>query len=203
MGVLVSGRGSNLESILKALRKGEIKGADVSVVISNKPGVRALRIAEKFAVRTAVLPPKNGEERSSYDSRLREALLVSGVDQRDGLVLLAGFMRLLSPEFVKYYEGRIMNIHPSLLPSFPGLDAQKQALEHGAKVAGCTVHFVVPAVDAGPIILQRAVPVKAGDTVETLSARILEQEHRVYPLAVKLFVEGKLSIKGRSVVVRS
>ena len=143
------------------------------------------------------------EERAHYDSRLSESLKRRGVDPLHGLVLLAGFMRLLSPGFVNLYDGRILNIHPSLLPSFPGLEAQKQALDHGVKVSGCTVHFVVPEVDAGPIILQRAVRVKEGDTVEALSHRILRQEHRIYPLAVKLFVEGKIRMNGRKVVVHS
>jgi len=199
----VSGRGSNLDAILRAVKRGYIRDAIVSVVISNKPGVRALAVAKRYGVDTEVIAAVKAEERAAYDSRLLNSLKLRGVGSENGLVLLAGFMRLLSPEFVKFYQGRILNIHPSLLPAFPGLDAQKQALDHGAKVAGCTVHFVVPEVDAGPIILQRAVEVKEGDTVDTLSSRILRQEHRLYPLAVKLFVEGKLSVNGRSVVIGS
>ena len=199
----MSGRGSNLDAILRAVKRGYIRDAIVSVVISNKPGVRALAVAKRYGVDTEVIAAVKAEERAAYDSRLLNSLKLRGVGSENGLVLLAGFMRLLSPEFVKFYQGRILNIHPSLLPAFPGLDAQKQALDHGAKVAGCTVHFVVPEVDAGPIILQRAVEVKEGDTVDTLSSRILRQEHRLYPLAVKLFVEGKLSVNGRSVVIGS
>ncbi len=199
----MSGRGSNLDAILRAVKRGYIRDAIVSVVISNKPGVRALAVAKRYGVDTEVIAAVKAEERAAYDSRLLNSLKLRGVGSENGLVLLAGFMRLLSPEFVKFYQGRILNIHPSLLPAFPGLDAQKQALDHGAKVAGCTVHFVVPEVDAGPIILQRAVEVKEGDTVDTLSTRILRQEHRLYPLAVKLFVEGKLSVNGRSVVIGS
>ena len=201
--VLVSGRGSNLDAILRAVKSRYIRNAVVSVVVSNKPGVRALRVAKRHCVETEVVAAEKGEERAAYDSRLLESLKLHGVDRENGLVLLAGFMRLLSPEFVRFYQGRILNIHPSLLPAFPGLDAQKQALDHGAKVSGCTVHFVVPEVDAGPIILQRAVKVREGDTVEALSSRILRQEHKLYPLAVKLFVEGKLSMNGRSVVIGS
>jgi phosphoribosylglycinamide formyltransferase-1 len=201
--VLVSGRGSNLDAILRAVKRGYIRNAIVSVVVSNKPGVRALGVAKRFGVESEVIEAKKGEDRGAYDSRLLKSLRARGVDSENGLVLLAGFMRLLSPEFVRFYQGRILNIHPSLLPAFPGLDAQRQALEHGAKVAGCTVHFVVPEVDAGPIVLQRAVQVKEGDTVDALSSRILRQEHRLYPLAVKLFVEGKLNINGRSVVIGS
>ncbi len=173
----------------------------MAIVISNKPDVRALRVAESHGVKTEVLVPHKEETREIYDGRLLVALKAAGVDSKNGVVLLAGFMRLLSPGFVAFYKNRILNIHPSLLPAFPGLDAQKQALDHGAKVTGCTVHFVVPEVDAGPIVLQRSVEVKEGDTVETLSARILRQEHLLYPRAVKLFVEGKLSISGNRVVI--
>jgi len=178
-----------------------IRGAEISLVVSNKPGVRALDIAKSYGVEAVVIEV-GGMDRGTYDAQLLRALVDHGVDSKQGLVLLAGFMRLLSPEFVDYYRGRIMNIHPSLLPAFPGLDAQKQALEHGVKVAGCTVHFVVPELDSGPIIFQRAVEVVEGDTIETLSARILKQEHVIYPMAAKLFVEGKLSIKGRRVSIK-
>lgn len=167
-------------------------------MISNKPGVRALDIAKRFGVRTEVIPVE-GLDRVSYDRKVLESLRAHGVEAGSGLVLLAGFMRLLSPEFVETFRGRMLNVHPSLLPSFPGLEAQKQALDYGAKVAGCTVHFVVPEMDAGPIVLQAAVKVREGDTPETLSARILRREHIIYPLAVKLFVEGKLSLEGRRV----
>lgn len=199
--MLVSGRGSNLEAILRAVKKGYLKNASVRVVVSNKPGVRALKIAQRYGVDAKVIEVA-GMDRSSYDRQVMRVLLDCGVDSKSGLVLLAGFMRLLSSEFVDFYRGRIMNIHPSLLPAFPGLDAQKQALERGVRVTGCTVHFVVPELDAGPIIVQKAVQVKKDDTAETLSARILKQEHILYPLAAKLFVEGKLSINGRGVSIR-
>lgn len=199
--MLVSGRGSNLEAVLRAIKRRRIRGAEVAVVISNKPGVKALEIAGRFGVASVVIPSE-GLERSAYDKKVSECLADHGVEPGTGLVLLAGFMRLLSADFVGSFRGRILNIHPSLLPSFPGLDAQKQALDYGAKVAGCTVHFVVPEVDAGPIVLQQAVDVREKDTAETLSARILRKEHVLYPLAVKLFVEGKLSIEGRRVRIR-
>lgn len=199
VGVLVSGRGSNLEAILKAVGKGVIKGAEVSVVISNMPDARALGVARRYGVQTVALPSE-GVAREDYDGMLVEALRRHGVEPGKGLVLLAGYMKMLSKYFVELYQGRIMNIHPSLLPSFPGLNAQRQALEYGVKVSGCTVHFVVPEVDAGPIILQKAVEIHRGDTEETLALRILRQEHRIYPQAVKLFVEGRLKIEGRGTV---
>ena len=170
----------------------------MAVVVSNDPGARALRIAKKHGVKAVVVESK-GAPRETYGQRLAEVLYRNNVVPGKGLVLLAGFMRILSKTFVDTYEGRIMNIHPALLPSFPGMDAQRQALEHGVKVAGCTVHFVTAEVDAGPIILQKAVPVKDGDSEESLSQRILRQEHRIYPLAVKLFQEGRLHIEGTKV----
>ncbi len=190
-----------MEAILRAIEKRELRGAEVAVVISNKSGVRALEIAERFGVASDVIPSQ-GLERGAYDKKLLQCLVRHGVEPGKGLVLLAGFMRLLSADFVESFRGRMLNIHPSLLPSFPGLEAQKQALDYGAKVAGCTVHFVVPEVDAGPIVLQEAVDVREEDTAETLSARILRKEHILYPLAVKLFVEGKLSVEGRRVRIR-
>ncbi len=186
--------------MLRATRSGFIRDAAVEVVISSRAGVRALDVAREYGVAAEAVEAA-GLDRSAYDERLADALIGHGVEPGSGLVLLAGYMRLLTPGFVTRFSGRILNIHPSLLPSFPGLEAQRQALEHGVKVTGCTVHFVVPEVDAGPIVLQRAVEVIDGDTVESLSARILEQEHSIYPLAVKLFVEGKLSIKGREVSI--
>ena len=170
-------------------------------MISNKPGVRALDIARKYGVKTEVIEAA-GLDRPSFDRKLSDSLVRHGVEPSTGLVLLAGYMRLLTPEFVSEFAGRVLNVHPSLLPSFPGLDAQRQTLEHGVKVTGCTVHFVVPEVDAGPIILQRAVEIMEGDSVESLSSRILKQEHVIYPFAVKLFVEGKLSVKGMRVSIR-
>jgi phosphoribosylglycinamide formyltransferase-1 len=202
IGVLVSGRGSNLRAILHSIRSGYIKNGSVSVVISNRAQVPAIEMAESFGVPPIIIDSSRFTgDKWEYDKLLIEALENHGVDSKNGLVLLAGFDRILSPHFVNHYSNRLMNIHPSLLPSFPGLHAQKQALEYGTKVTGCTVHFVVPEVDAGPIILQRAVRVKDGDTIESLSKRILKQEHKIYPEAVKLFLEGRLKIIGRKVHV--
>ena len=188
-------------AIIQAIERGKIKGAKVRVVISDRGDAKALESARKHGIEAVWLDPAKSPTRLDYDNAITAKLRESGVTPSAGLVVLAGFMRLLSPEFVDSFRGRIINIHPSLLPSFPGLKAQKQALEHGAKVSGCTVHFVVPEVDSGPIILQRPVTVKEGDTEESLSERILKEEHRVYPLAVKLFVEGSLKIKGRKVAI--
>jgi len=201
LGILVSGRGSNMLAIIRSIEKGEVKGAKVAVVISDRGGAKALETAREHGLHAAWVDPAGAASRAEYDSRLLAKLREEGVTPNSGLVVLAGFMRLLSPEFVAAFRGRIMNIHPALLPSFPGLRAQEQALEYGAKVSGCTVHFVVPEVDSGPIILQSAVKVEEGDSPESLSARILRQEHRLYPLAVKLFVEGRLKIEGRKVAV--
>jgi phosphoribosylglycinamide formyltransferase 1 len=189
-------------AILRAVEQGRIKGAKAAVVISDKRDAKALELAMKRGIDAVWLDPEEAASRLDYDLRVLEVLKEKGVTPKGGLVLLAGFMRLLSPEFVEAFRGRIMNVHPALLPSFPGLRAQEQALGYGVKVSGCTVHFVVPEVDSGPIILQSAVKVEGGDTPETLSARILRQEHRIYPLAVKLFVEGRLKIEGRKVVIR-
>jgi phosphoribosylglycinamide formyltransferase 1 len=202
IGILVSGRGSNMLAIIRAIELKRIKGARVAVVISDKRDAKALETAAQRGIEALWLDPEEAPSRLAYDVRLLDVLRDKGVTPKGGLVLLAGFMRLLSPEFVEAFRGRIMNIHPSLLPSFPGLRAQEQALERGVKVSGCTVHFVVPEVDSGPIVLQRAVKVEEGDTPESLSARILRQEHTIYPLAVKLFVEGRLKIEGRKVLIR-
>jgi phosphoribosylglycinamide formyltransferase 1 len=198
--VLVSGRGTNLEAVLEAIEKKYITRGAVKVVISNKPNAPALNIARKHNVPTEVLDDEGLPKTSSeYDEKSIRLLQEHGVAHNDGLILLAGYFRILSPEFVELYENRIFNIHPSLLPAFPGLNPQRQALDHGAKVAGCTVHFVNKGVDSGPIILQTAVPVRDDDTVETLSKRILREEHRLYPEAVRLFTEGRLTVKGRRV----
>ncbi len=202
IGILVSGRGSNMLAIIRAIERKEIKGAKVTVVVSDKRDAKALESAMALGIDAVWLDPEEAASRLDYDLRLLEVLREKGVTPKGGLLLLAGFMRLLSPEFVDAFSGKIMNIHPSLLPSFPGLRAQEQALERGVKVSGCTVHFVVPEVDSGPIILQSAVKVEDGDTPESLSARILRQEHRIYPLAVNLFVQGRLKIEGRNVVIR-
>jgi phosphoribosylglycinamide formyltransferase 1 len=201
IGVLVSGRGTNMLSIVRAVERGYIKGARVSVVISDNREAKALATARRHGIDAVFLDPA-GRRREEYDRALLGELKERGVTPEGGLVALAGFMRILSPYFVNAFRNRIMNIHPALLPSFPGLGAQEQAFEHGVKVSGCTVHFVVPEVDSGPIIAQRAVKVEEGDTAQSLAARILRQEHVVYPLAVKLFVEGKLKIAGRKVRVK-
>jgi len=196
LGVLVSGNGSNLQAILDAITKGELD-AEVGVVISNKPQVYALERASIAGTATQYLEEKAGESREEYDQRLLETLEDYQVD----LVILAGFMRLLSPVFVQKFKGRIMNIHPSLLPSFPGLNAQQQAFDYGVKVTGATVHFVDEGLDSGLIIIQSPALVQPTDTVETLRERILRVEHWIYPQAIKLYLEGKLKVEGNKVVV--
>ncbi len=200
LGVLVSGRGSNMEAMLERIRDGTIRNVKPGVVISNRKDAKALEIAKTYGV-DAVFIDDEGRKGAwwDYDLKIADCLQDHGVTPQNGLVCLAGFMRILSPEFVRRYKGRIMNIHPALLPAFPGLNAQKQAVEYGAKVSGCTVHFVDEGVDTGPIIIQAAVEVREDDTPETLAARILEQEHRIYPEAVRLFAEGRLSVDGRRV----
>lgn len=201
LGILISSRGSNMDAILAAAKAGRIPEARPRIVISNKPDAAGLKTAsEKYGVPTKVIPP-DGLKGWDYDKKLVAALEEAGVTPKDGLVCLAGFMRIISPEFVRHYKMRILNIHPALLPSFPGLHAQKQAVDYGVKVSGCTVHFVDDGVDSGPVILQRTVPVMEGDTEETLSARILEQEHQAYPEAVRLFAQGRLKVEGRRVRV--
>ena len=203
LGVLVSGRGSNMEAILKKIEDGTLKNVKPCVVISNKADVRALNVASQHRV-DAVFIDDEGKKGASwdYDKKIVECLQDHGVTPENGLVCLAGFMRILSKEFVQRYKWRIMNIHPALLPSFPGLNAQKQTVEYGVKISGCTVHFVDEGVDTGPIIIQSAVEVRDDDTPDSLAARILEYEHKIYPEAVRLFSEGKLSIEGRRVKVR-
>lgn len=200
IGVLVSGRGSNLESILKSVEAGAAGESTVEVVVSNRPDAGALEIARSHGV-PAVAIDDSGVPSEEHASRVLDVLKEHDVSPGEGLVLLAGYMKVLPRSFVDLYAGRIMNIHPSLLPSFPGKDAQRQALAYGAKVSGCTVHFVVPQVDAGPIIVQKAVEVKEDDDEESLSARILAEEHRIYPEAITLFARGGLAIQGRRVVV--
>jgi phosphoribosylglycinamide formyltransferase-1 len=201
LGILISGRGSNMDAILAAVKSGRIKNVKPSVVISNKPDAAGLKIAsEKYGVPTKVIQ-SDGLKGWDYDQQVVAALQAHGVTPQSGLVCLAGFMRILSPEFVRQYKMSILNIHPALLPSFPGLHAQKQALDYGTKITGCTVHFVDEGVDSGPVILQKAVPVMDGDDEETLSARILEQEHQIYPEAVRLFGEGRIKVQGRRVSI--
>ncbi|MDD3874613.1 MAG: phosphoribosylglycinamide formyltransferase [Methanosarcina sp.] len=196
--VLVSGNGSNLQAIIDSIEKGHIKNAAINVVISNKANAYTLERAKNHGISTVFLDP--GEyDKDGYDRAILNVLNQYNTD----LLLLAGYFRLLGNEIIELYRNRIMNIHPSLLPAFKGLHAQKQAFEYGVKVAGCTVHFVDEGLDSGPIILQRCVPVLPGDTEENLTARILEQEHIIYPEAVRLFTEGKLKIEGRNVVTRT
>jgi phosphoribosylglycinamide formyltransferase 1 len=198
VGVLVSGRGSNLQALLDASARADYP-AEISVVISDRERAAALERARAAGVEALFVNPKDFGDREAFDLALVRELTA----RRVGLVCNAGFMRILSPAYTRAFAGRAMNIHPSLLPSFPGLHAQRQALEHGAKVSGATVHFVDDGpVDTGPIILQASVPVLLEDTEETLSARILAEEHRLYPEAVRLFAEDRLSIVGRRVVVR-
>jgi phosphoribosylglycinamide formyltransferase-1 len=193
LGILLSGRGSNFEAIADNVAAGAID-AEIAIVISNRPEAPGLRAAERRGL-PAVSIPSKGLDRNVYDLLLLEELNKHAVD----LVCLAGYMRLLSAPFIRQFEGRVLNIHPSLLPAFPGLDAQHQALEHGVKITGCTVHFVDEYLDAGPIIVQSAVPVADDDTVETLSARILKEEHRIYSEAIRMVLTGKLRIEGRRV----
>ena len=194
LAVLCSGRGTDLQSIIDAIKSGDLN-AEISVVLTDKPNVPALERAEKAGIKNICVDRKKFDNRADFEAELLKNL--EGVD----VVVLAGFMRILSPNFVRRYEGRLMNIHPSLLPSFPGAHAHRDALNYGVKVSGCTVHFVDEGTDSGPIILQAAVEVHEDDTEETLSARILEQEHIIYPQAIKLFVEGKLKIVGRQVKI--
>ena len=196
-GILISGRGSNMVALLGATQRGEIP-ATPAVVISNRAKAPGLELARARGVETQVIKHRDYATREAFDSVLVQNLQERGVE----LVCLAGFMRLLSARFIRSFPDRIMNIHPSLLPAFPGLAVQQQALDHGAKVSGCTVHFVNEDLDAGPIIVQRAVPVLEDDSAETLAARILEQEHQIYPMAVRWFFEGRLIVEGRRVRVR-
>jgi len=192
-----------MKAILSAVKAGKIKNVKPSVVISNNPNAAGLRVAsERFKIPIKVVL-SNATKGWDYDQRIVSVLSEHGVTPESGLICLAGFMRIISPEFVRLYKRKIMNIHPGLLPSFAGLHAQKQAIEYGVKVAGCTVHFVDEGVDSGPIILQKAVDVFDWDTEETLSSRILKQEHKLYPRTVKLFVEGKIEVKGRKVFIQN
>jgi phosphoribosylglycinamide formyltransferase-1 len=195
LGILISGRGSNFEAIADAISAGTLD-AEIAVVISSRAEARGVEAARRRGLTTAVIPSK-GLDRQVYDRMLLDELEKHSVD----LVCLAGFMRLLSATFIRQFPNRILNIHPSLLPAFPGLDAQQQALAHGVRITGCTVHFVDENLDAGPIVLQAAVPVHDDDTVETLSARILEQEHRTYAEAIRIALSGSYRIEGRRVLL--
>jgi phosphoribosylglycinamide formyltransferase 1 len=195
IGVLLSGRGSNFEALAESTAAGRIPNAEIAIVISNKPDAPGLERARSRGIRARAIPSK-GLEREAYDRQVAAVLQEHQVD----LVCLAGYMRLLSPYFVAAFPQRILNIHPSLLPAFPGLEAQKQALDYGVKIAGCSVHFVDENLDAGPIVLQAAVPVEDGDDEDSLAERILQQEHRIYTQAVRLVLEGNYRIAGRRVV---
>ncbi len=196
IGVLLSGRGSNFEALAESASAGRIPGAEISLVVSNIEGARGIEKARARGIPTCVIPSK-GLQREEYDRKVVAALEEKRVD----LVCLAGFMRLLSPYFVSSFPSRILNIHPSLLPAFPGLEAQQQAFAHGVKFTGCTVHFVDENLDAGPIILQAVVPILDDDTPETLSERVLREEHRVYSEAVRIVLEGRYRIEGRRVLL--
>ena len=196
LGILISGRGSNFEAIADSVAKG-LLDAEIAVVIANRAGAHGLESARARGLHAVCLPSK-GLDRVVYDCVLVEELHKHNME----LVCLAGFMRLLSAGFIREFPNRILNIHPSLLPAFPGLDAQYQALAHGVKLAGCTVHFVDEDLDAGPIVMQASVPVEDADTVETLSARILQQEHRIYSQAIAIVLSGKYHIAGRRVLLR-
>ena len=195
LGVLLSGRGSNFEALADSVAAGRIPDAQVAIVIANREGAQGIDRATARGIPTLVLPSR-GLEREVYDRQVVAALREHKVD----LVCLAGYMRLLSPYFVQSFPQHILNIHPSLLPSFPGLESQRQALEYGVKFAGCTVHFVDENLDAGPIILQSVVPVFGRDTEDTLSEKILREEHRIYSEAVKIVLEGRFKIEGRRVI---
>lgn len=197
LGVLLSGRGSNFEAIAKNIRAGVLE-AEIAVVISNRPDAPGLEIARQFGLQSVALSSK-GVGREEFDQQVAAILDEHQVD----LVVLAGYMRLLSGAFVRRYPLRIVNIHPSLLPAFPGLDAQHQAFDYGVKVAGCTAHFVDEHLDSGPIILQSAVPVVEADTAESLSARILVEEHRIYTEAIRLVLSGRWNLEGRRVVMQT
>jgi phosphoribosylglycinamide formyltransferase-1 len=195
IGVLLSGRGSNFEALADSIAAGKIPDAAIAIVLSNRENAPGLERARARGIAARAIPSK-GLEREAYDKLVVAALQEAKVD----LVCLAGYMRLISPYFVVAFPDRILNIHPSLLPAFPGLEAQRQALEHGAKISGCTVHFVDENLDAGPIVMQAAVPIEDTETVETLSEKILREEHRIYAEAVQIVLEGRFRMEGRRVL---
>jgi phosphoribosylglycinamide formyltransferase-1 len=204
IGVLASGRGSNVEAVLDAVDNRYLTKCEVKIVISNRPNAPVLDVAKKHYVETITLDDKGVPKKNwDYDQKTIAALQLRGVDSKTGLIVLAGYLRILSEQFVDLYPRRIINVHPALLPSFPGLEAQKQALDHGVKVTGCTVHFVDREVDHGPIILQTPVAIRDDDSVETLSGRILREEHRILPEAIRLLTEDQLELEGRRVVFKN
>lgn len=195
IGILISGRGSNMAALLDAVRDGRVRGAEIALVLSDQPSAAGRLRARDRGIKTALVERK-GRTREEHEREIIKVLKEHGVE----LVCLAGYMRLLSPYFVGEFRGRILNIHPSLLPAFPGLDAQRQAVEHGVKYSGCTVHFVDETLDGGPIVTQRVVPVHDSDTPDTLAARILHEEHQAYPEALALVCSGRYEVAGRRVV---
>ncbi len=198
LGVLLSGRGSNFLAIAESIRQGRLKGAEIAVVISNVPEAPGLKIADELGLTTKLFPSM-GRKRAEHDADMLACLQFHKVD----LVCLAGYMRLLSPEFIAAFSNRILNIHPSLLPAFPGLEAQQQAFDYGVKVAGCTVHFVDDHLDHGPIVLQRAIPVLDSDDAHSLSERILAEEHLAYTEGISRVISGEYEILGRRFVKRT
>ena len=196
LGLLISGRGSNFEAIARNVQAGKIN-AEIGAVISNKEEAAGLAIARQMGLNAICIPSK-GKEREAFEREQVAALRQHEVD----LVCLAGFMRVLTPYFIREFKGRILNIHPAILPSFPGVEAQKQALDYGAKFTGCTVHFVDEGVDTGPVVCQAVVPILDDDTAETLAARILKEEHRIYTEAVNLVIEDRIRIEGRRVLLK-
>ena len=196
IGVVVSGRGSNLQSIIDHIAEGKLN-VEIAVVVSDHKEAFALERADKAGIPTAVVERKGCKDKAEFEDKIDAALREAGAE----VVVLAGFMRILTGHFISRWEHKIINIHPALLPSFKGLDAQGQAVDYGVKVAGCTVHFVDEGTDTGPIILQKVVPVLDDDTEETLAARILKEEHKALPEAIQLWADGKLTIKGRKVYV--
>lgn len=195
--VFISGRGSNFLALLKNIEKGVLQNCKIAVVFSNNPNAKGLEYAAEAGIKTIIIPSKNRSDRAEYDKEIINALAEYSID----LICLAGYMRIVTSELVETYKNKIINIHPALLPSFPGLHAQKQALDYGVKVSGCTVHFVDTGMDTGPVILQKTVPVYDNDTEDTLSARILEQEHTAYSEAVALYAAGKLQVSDRKVKI--
>ncbi len=196
--VLISGRGSNLEAIIKAIEKEKIN-AKISLVLSNKKEAKGLEIAKKHGIKAKFIDPNFFSSREGYDIYITEFIKQHNPD----LVVLAGYMRILSDKFIESFEGKLINIHPSLIPAFQGLKAQKQALEYGAKFTGCTVHFVTKELDNGPIIIQAVVPIEPDDDEESLSNKILKYEHRIYPQAIKWIVDNRVEINGRNVLVKN
>jgi phosphoribosylglycinamide formyltransferase-1 len=198
IGVLVSGSGTNLQAIIEAIEAGKIEGKICIVISDNPPDAYAIKRAKKYNIKTQYINYKEFNNREEYDKKIISLLKEKDCD----LVVLAGYMKILTPYFINAYKNKIMNIHPALLPSFPGLHVQKKAIDHGVKVSGCTVHFVNEELDSGPIIIQQVVEVKDDDTEESLAERILREEHRIYPRAIQLFSEGKLIIKGRRIFIK-